>query len=123
MKAKNVWNDPEDFGIEGPQVIRVNKRQLLKMCTTPEGKEMVKQAFKEREEHQKAIMQEERDTGWAQPNKTNTEKLSRKEKKEMNDALKDITYTSKDWQAAFALFMFIGWPLIWILIAHFAFHF
>jgi len=41
----------------------------------------------------------------------------------MNDALEDITDTPKDWQAAFALFMLIGWPLIWILIAHFAFHF
>jgi hypothetical protein len=41
----------------------------------------------------------------------------------MNDALEDITDTPKDWQAAFALFMFIGWPLVWILIAHFVFHF
>ena len=52
-----------------------------------------------------------------------TRPLSRQEKKELDNALKDITDTSKDWQAAFALFMFFGWPLIWIFIAHFVFHF
>ena len=52
-----------------------------------------------------------------------TRPLTKQEKKELDNALKDITDTPKDWQAAFALFMLIGWPLIWILIAHFAFHF
>jgi len=49
--------------------------------------------------------------------------LTRQEKKELTSALNEITDTPSNKAALFALFMLFIYPLIWVLIAHFAFHF
>ena len=49
--------------------------------------------------------------------------LTWKEKRELNNALKDVTNAPSEGSALFALFMLIGWPLIWVAIVHFMFHF
>lgn len=53
--------------------------------------------------------------------------LTREEEKELNDALKYVIDTPKNtsmiWGVIFALFMLFAWPLIWVFVAHFIFHF
>jgi len=48
--------------------------------------------------------------------------LTREEKKELNNALKDVTDAPFNTSALFALFIIFIYPLIWVAVAHFLFH-
>lgn len=93
------WNDPEDINLQSLQRIIVNKNDLMDISVVKDGDVTRPLTDAEKERFEAFLDQSEFE-----------KRLGKTDTKMRRDAL-------------FALFMIFVYPLIWISIAHFIFHF